>query len=718
MKRVILLLGMTMVLATPSLFADLGPHKISDPEGYCATCHNNAEQASNRGWGISIDNLFQGNWGSRPITQLCYSCHQAGGGGVGASDQSFFAMGNNHGFVVANAPPAVDDPMNQDNASVAATTLPYARTANLECTTCHNPHNSQYRPFLNRPTIQGLCVSCHPGRNYSGIRDGNTAGTYVVSTHPVNIPMDNSVGGAASIKNISEMDNALKTPLPIGDNAWVLGGKLTASQQVSCETCHAVHGSSSGVTGVEVLLAIENKFDDPNTENSPLCTGCHFGGSAGGSAGSPGTSEHPLDNNIGKAFYPEGVSLPDEWTPAGSGRIDRGTAVFNSTGTPRCSSCHDAHGGLSGTSLKRGPVPVHAENGEWCYSCHTPNPEMTPDAHHSVQGLDNGFTSALTCASCHRGGLSGHNSFYDSFVQDNVPLSFTTTMTGRSVTKDDVGINRDSALCLLCHKEDDPTRYRHDGSVISSMPSLVSDPSIMDPPRCRKGGASHYLGPNISDRYTDPITLATRNITVTLKADSWSGDNGVFSMYGNNTAGGGGEAPSVHSGSTLICESCHSVLYNYAARHPGESPFNVFRGKQGWFTNLLVYPYYEDAAEYDSNSPKNHTGVLSELCLGCHTSAGDPGHHPWETTTFSQKADQTGAPRIGAECDTPDPGAPGNLNPRFDQLDTEHQWIDCSTCHRPHSASDNSIGSYRMILEMSRSEGRWAVLCGQCHSQY
>ena len=701
--RHLLVAGLAFGLAA-SVHAGLGPHDVTpishNPGGPCAPCHNVSAAAATRGWGLPSDNAPVAGWFSQSITVLCYSCHQTGGGGVGASPQTERAMGNNHQFTIGNAPPKVNALLVRDTEAIAASNLPYTKGSHLQCTSCHNPHNADARPFLVRSTIRSLCNACHPGRDYATIGAQNTAGVYNVSVHPVNVPMDNSIGGAVSIKTVGLMDGALKVPI---DNVWSLGGKLTqgSTGNVSCETCHAVHGTASGVSGVEDLLAIDNFSDNSSAPTSYLCTGCHFGGISGGNTGIAGLADHPMDNNAGRPFYPAGVALPDEWKAIGFGgtsRLDHGVAVFNTGGKPRCSSCHDSHGGFPGKAMLRTPLPGKA-NGEWCFSCHTANPQVTPESHHSVQGIEGGaFTSRLTCESCHNKGLGAHNGFFQTFVQDNVPFSFTTAR-GRSVSKDDVAVNRDSALCLYCHSDADPLRSRSDNTVLP-MPSSHGT---------NRGGASHYLGP-ARGPYRNPSTGQALSIPVTLKATSWAVDNNAFSKYGGNTPGGGATAPGpITANSEVICESCHSVLYNDAAVHPGLSKYSN-RTTSGWAFNLLLKPYEDDLPGIGSGTGTGY-GVGTELCAGCHPFSGTT-HHPLSPIDFT-KADQTNAPLSGT-------AAPGALSlPRANE-------IDCDTCHRPHSANPYSDAGpdaryaqkVFLILELDNTGSRYHQLCGQCHSQY
>lgn len=700
--------------------AALGVHDIvgGGGEGSCAGCHNQAAAAAaTRGWGRSFSNVPTTGWFSQPITVLCYTCHQSGGGGVGASDMTNYAMSlTNHYCNIPNAPAGVRDPTIHDNQTMTTSGLPYSQSGAIQCTSCHNVHNNMYRPYLARASMSGLCDACHPDRYFAAVGAANIGlGGDNVSVHPVSIPMaDNASNGPTSLKTVGQMDVRLKNnnnPAPAA-NGWVLGGKLTEfnTGNIGCETCHTVHGSAT-VNGVDDLLSINNRSTEASSPSSPLCEGCHLGGAAGGSVGSPATVDHPLDNGIGTAFYPAGTAIPTEWQRAVSGRLDRGASVFTTaggvTGTPRCSSCHDAHGGQGGRSLLRSPVPATA-GGEWCYSCHV-GTATAPNAHHSARGLEGGtFVSSITCSQCHGGGFVGHNGFFSSFV---LPAGNFTTARGRSIAPTDVKNNVDSALCLYCHRDDEPISWRTVyGYAENTVMTPYVSPGTAVYPRLygtKRGSDSHSLE---KDANLFP--------GVALKADTWVVGRSVFSKYGS-TPGGGGTAPGpITANSTMICESCHSVLYNDGISNPG-SYTNASRA--GWESNLLLLPYKDDPPGTGNRS--NEYAVESELCLGCHA---EPGyHHPLtgDIVTLTGLALVTGSGSLANQTAAPIGGgdAPGTLSyPGGNRMD-------CDSCHRPHAASAESSvtgatgrtdGRFHYLLEVDGSGNVWSpTLCAECHPQ-
>jgi hypothetical protein len=303
---------------------------------------------------------------------------------------------------------------------------------------------------------------------------------------------------------------------------------------------------------------------------------------------------------------------------------------------------------------------------------------------------------------CHHRGQAGHNGFFDSFIDNAENFS---TARGRSVTTTDVRDNKDSALCLYCHRDDDPLAWRpvyghSDNSAISPMPSSHGT---------SRGEGSHYLG---------PITVPSWGVV--LKGDSWAADNSVYSKYG--TASGGGSTPPDNNaaGAEIICESCHNVLYNDGAIHPSSYPDGV---TAGWRANLLLKPYVDDA------SGTGGTGgtVGSQLCTGCHEAMGFPHPLTGDTVWLTGTALKTGSGSLADQTNAPIGGgaAPGTLSyPGNDEMD-------CDSCHRPHSAdSDSTVPSGTtladkttlgrtgyLILEEDGASNSWGSLCLECHAK-
>jgi len=302
---------------------------------------------------------------------------------------------------------------------------------------------------------------------------------------------------------------------------------------------------------------------------------------------------------------------------------------------------------------------------------------------------------------CHLKGQGAHNGFFDSFI-DNV-ANFSTPR-GKSVATADVRDNKDSGLCLYCHRDDDPLAWRPvyghtDNSAMNPMPAVNGT---------KRGSGSHYLG---------PITVPAWSVV--LKGDSWAADNSVYSKYGMVSGGGATPPDNNAAGAEIICESCHNILHNDGAIHPSSYPDRL---TAGWRANLLLKPYVDDS----SGTGAAGGTVGSELCTGCHRKVGF--YHPLtgEIVGLTGAVLKTGTGSLANQTNAPIGGgaAPGTLSyPNANQ-------VDCDSCHRPHSADTDSsvptgtILSDRtslgrngfLILEVDGASNDWSSLCRECHS--
>ena len=360
--------GLRLLASPGSLSAGVQgtPHDVAlqheDPfSGPCIYCHLPHKAQGERLWSTAAGGPETG-WGSRPIAQLCYTCHDSGGGGCAATDMSMNAyVTSAHGYVVADAP------KNPDGAAPDLPPLPYVAGGLMDCTTCHDPH-SNTPPFLRMASIDALCKGCHSGRENPGQVGSDNRfllSEVPYSLHPTDVEyFDLSENGLTSLEPFPDL---LQQPTVSGE--WRLGahrvGWQAGSGPFSCQTCHPVHGGYPSAESllpeppVSGLTAIENSgFSD-------LCQACHQGGVEGETVGS--LTDHPINTNDGlpETIYPEG------W-PAGP------------LGEVTCSSCHKVHGGAERTSLLR---KGGDETDGWCFSCHNLL-SLTPPYHHSSREID------------------------------------------------------------------------------------------------------------------------------------------------------------------------------------------------------------------------------------------------------------------------------------------------------------------------------------------
>ena len=705
-----LALAAMMLLGAGSAWTVLGDHATSGVGNHCATCHNNQASAALRGWGSSLAGVPLTGWYTRTITKLCWSCHQAGSPS-GANNVTLTAMANEQtSGVHMYTPGSVYTVDGSAQENYAATGLPYTRTNGpIECTTCHNVHNDDGAPFLNRPNMggtNGICVTCHERANEdpSAVAGNNQYGTGNRSLHPTNAPYsDNGSNGVTTFE--SPMDARLRVPLAgLSGARWTLGGHLTTAQEgtagnISCQTCHAVHGTDA-LTGVEDLLAIPNNY---NTAGQPsaLCEGCH-GGPAGAAVNHVGTgTDHPIDSDAGRPFYPVGTTMPTAWTnttdqdtPASP--FWGGTAPASNA--PTCSGCHDTHGGISATSLLRSPS---ASADGWCFECHAAS-AIIPAFHHSNihNDQDGGDFSALDCGDCHGSSGTGywraHNGFWD-FRAAPDEINPTGTVY--------------QSLCEACHNPLNPTELY--AGYASPMPASHGNATGTD---------SHV----VSD-YGNSLFIADDDSTFNsfLRwTPTWPQTNAQRSKVGNYAGG-------ATNGAYIICESCHNIVNNCAITVAAGDPDGG-----GWKTNLLLEAYEDDdpGSIAGAENPNNVAGQTGDtLCRRCHYTGtadapaeGTYVHYPAAHTTAGFTYTLADAPYGRAtltiltngaaacpERSTSDAaGAPGVMS--FPAANV----VNCDSCHRPHNAdADGPTGGFgHVILEDGSTAGIPKTdACDQCH---
>jgi predicted CXXCH cytochrome family protein len=623
------------------------------------------------------------------------------------------------------------------NDNAANSGLPYGDLADIQCSSCHNPHEDVVRPFMRVPagsTVQTLCALCHDSRNNtSGSGTGNGTAGNNDSMHPNNIayPAPSSTQYdpgliASSDANWVELFSANgRGTASQGEVSLdnVLGGKLLGADGTSgdfgCPTCHAVHGSNVGATTGQFdhLLSANNNVSGQN--GATLCEACHTGGfQSGGTVLVLGGNDHPVDNILsGRA------AATYDFTPWGSTVAYESTYITwpknNRNDGAACTSCHSAHYGVGESPMQRSG----GDATEWCNSCHT-GASKAPPAHHSNRDI--WANSLIGCEDCHRTSAPNSNLTTTSAHRDFAALE--------NVAAAPVNSER-ASFCLKCHAG---TAFTPVGGSSTTIGSTTTQPGVYNPTtdtgsvadfpathgvlRTVSGDASsHYLGASATFSATDNITMP--------REVSWGtyGGSPVYSAYGtsagaltnNHTTAVPGSLPGT---TEMICESCHSVRWN--AFIDNSANYDT----AGMYGNLLLYAF-----EDDGEGTKTGTGsaaIGSVLCVGCHyggdTAIGTlegatgldtykpDGTHPVTGSTVTEASDVgrdpvtliTGSGTY-ADCNTIVPMS----YPNTDEMD-------CDSCHRAHDGdpdSDSTTTSY--ILEEAASTTNVQSMCVYCHDR-
>ncbi|NIS77376.1 MAG: hypothetical protein GTO00_07135 [Deltaproteobacteria bacterium] len=744
-----------MLFAGSSFAAvDATVHNISATTGgsVCESCHIPHGATGDRLWPESAaDTAGRGGAAGAWVTTtnvaiLCGSCHYGTSLYPGASphDVSGYAYAPAaHGFTVGNI-----TSLGKGDDTVSGSGLPYT-TTNLECSTCHNPHDNTVRPFMRNlasGTQDDMCLNCHAARDaglgLSGALNSYTPGSGSFSMHPTARGLGAPVGGTPSI-TLSTADfahnrGANEALIPASPTTY-LGGKLlggdgsgtdTTNGLIGCNTCHSVHGFFNGSTPEHpsYLLSIDNTIAAPG-DQSAFCQGCHNTPVIVGS-----TADHPINTASGDARF---VFTP--W--ASRNAVESQTALWpqgtdgGGNEVAVCSSCHSAHYGLNGSPMQRVRDDIGGETGgiyqsatDWCDSCHDTG-TYAPLAHHSNE--DNYAASLVACADCHSTAAPSSTVNTQSAHRDWLSLDLR-------------GATDRSEFCTGCHSDAsftdvDANTYTI-GAIVGAnvaptggadFTSPISDAGIAH--GIDRGNASHFTGviPTGRTAYTNPREAAFESGGFAAYGPIASSGNNILDVNQATTAVTPGT-------SELICESCHSILRNVGTN---AAIVTTVTAISGWENNLLLHRYEDDAAGIGGAG----STIGSEFCVMCHAGneavaatawdyaaqrANMPvGTHPIAGSTITKAVDEgrtTGAGNLletvaaeGSYASTgPGPNADFTGFTTHIQSYPAADEMDCDSCHRPHDAADaSSTGTDNFALEQATSTTETQSMCQACHAQ-
>lgn len=299
------------------------------------------------------------------------------------------------------------------------------KNGQMQCTSCHDPHNNQYGKFLVKPnTASALCQTCH-------IKNGWNATSHSSSN---------------------------KTWDGIGTDPWATTSEITVAAN-ACENCHTPHNGGADQRILKYAAEEDN------------CLVCHNGHVATKNIQSEFNkySRHPIVDNLG-------VHDPVE-------------PVVITTRHAECQDCHNPHAanhtnplnGVRGVNQQGAEISQVNEIQELCYRCHGDSPNkpaaLTPrltdqtnvrleydpinPSYHPVAAVGKNLnvpslipplttSSRITCLSCHNSddnpstggaGANGpHGSIYSPILERQFITQDPTTESSSTY-----------ALCYKCH---------------------------------------------------------------------------------------------------------------------------------------------------------------------------------------------------------------------------------------------------------------------------
>ena len=304
----------------------------------------------------------------------------------------------------------------------------------LQCTSCHDPHDDTYGDFLVLPpTDDALCSTCHDRTGWTG------------ATHNLAFPGAPSPNACANCHD----------PHTAGGSA-----RLTSSnvEELVCLTCHYSSGIATDIDS-EVAkpsshpVSLAMGVHDPN-EALPVaqlhveCVDCHNPHAANGAAAPPPFVDGPL----------EGVRGVD----------GDGSAVVEATYEYEvCYKCHADSPGVPGPAS---PRQIVQNNTRLEFDPGNPSfhPIEAPGANGNVPSLLAGWTTAsvIGCTDCHNNnegpmaGGAGPNGPHGSSYANLLGWNYRTSSGAESAGAFE--------LCYRCHSRtsilnDDsfPHHYRH-----------------------------------------------------------------------------------------------------------------------------------------------------------------------------------------------------------------------------------------------------------------
>lgn len=652
--------------------------------GACSHCHIPHKAGGAKLWAITVTQGTTG-WQSETISQLCYTCH----GTLtytGAREENPFGATNKHARSVANLTSFLPAPdVTALPAEVAAV---LSSDTDLKCTTCHDVHSNDHRPFIRWETAVGYqfgehCKKCHLRRansNTTGtpMRGTNNYSVNGYSQHPTETQLANTTRAAFIPSNADFNQNPGAVGIAVSN--FNLGGHRSEGTAVfiggnmTCSTCHAVHGNETDVysaaDGSSIVTSANlgyNHLTVRSTEPTatapfvaPICIGCHFNTmDAAGVGAGPGLQtttsySHPIGTQrINWVFPTLDTSVGYKWGGANDAIV--------------CQSCHDIHYGQPRTSLLYGTIdaPSTTSNRN-CLNCHT----FGTMVHHPTDVVP---PAAMVTAWTKSTAPIAWGPPLVRTTAGNVPYTtFTNPLGGSNIIK-----------CATCHYQ--TGAHNNTGPFNDLQVSFPNSEICVD---------CHSFNPSVHTTVYSGFSSAVPNSNITANASHYIGNiatpgyrrtsawptTGYSSKYA--TTGTGLNATT----GAIICQSCHTLKMTGGN---GTGPTITLNDAHANHVRASVSLMIETAG----NRSEDYAPA-ADLCTGCHgaqpaggsgTTSGGTQTHPTVSNNMTPIGDAVLSAKITATWT-----AQGSVSKTAGGL------LSCESCHRPHDAAN---GSGALILE-------------------
>jgi predicted CXXCH cytochrome family protein len=311
---------------------------LKDETKECAICHYEFIPQIWEGDGTELVEYVPGRFVGNE--RVCYGCHN---GGVADSRWRSWKM-KRHPLVKPS-----------DKIDIKKM-YPLNDKGEMYCCTCHTAHgvqtdaevNMERTIFLRRPNNNSeMCKDCHVDK-----AKGKEGGT-----HPIDV-------------------DTIKLPAKLMRLGGFVGNQKP--NQVICQSCHSVHGSS-----VDKLLIAPVK-------NAELCVVCHYKKNAYTKEQALAKGTHPVN------IFSEKVAIPKKIEALGGKKGARGKII--------CLTCHTVHKGIPGNKL----VLQKNDDSSFCLVCHKEQKsvlytkhDMRVTAPEEENRLENTTLEKGPCSACH-----------------------------------------------------------------------------------------------------------------------------------------------------------------------------------------------------------------------------------------------------------------------------------------------------------------------------
>ena len=366
---------------------------------------------------------------------------------------------------------------------------------NIECSSCHNPHNQSTDKkspnFLVRDNVNsGLCLSCHTVTPRTVNSLANPLSQWNTSVHATSAAVVNPVAGLGGYTTVAEFAcSSCHSMHNAGGAAGLLRNPVPAAANVdtTSQSCFPCHNGSNAL--LQLVANVFGEFEkkghpyangnNPHTAREPVvlnqnrhttCVDCHNGHAA-----------QPVT-----AFgFPPGIR-GSQTAVSGVSAADGNTTVLPAVNQyENCLRCHGTSTGKGTPTIDYGPLPrrvvappdplnILPSFSLTASSTHPvmrdrssplPQPSLLP----SMLSLD-GITAAramgvrILCTDCHNsddnrefGGIGPngpHGSKFTHILERRYEINTATVPGGdllNSYSNPDLSVNGPYALCGKCH---------------------------------------------------------------------------------------------------------------------------------------------------------------------------------------------------------------------------------------------------------------------------